>query len=133
MASFESANLDHEMKGKFVHFKLDTKLRFGPEEVGNKWLVQVEFWEKDPMKDDQIFLTPESVRVGELHAGQIRYYIEPSNQEVEWLYDIEIPAHLVDTEPGKEEVYSKLKLRPVGEGSTFRPADIITNITHVDV
>ena len=133
MASFESANLDHELKGNFVHFKLDTKLRFAPEEVGNKWLLQIEFWEKDAIKDDQLFPVPESVRVGELHGGQIRHYIQPSKQEIDWSDEVPFPAHLVDTEAGKEEVYSKLKLRPVGEGTDFAPADVITNITHVDV
>ena len=133
MASFESANLDHELKGGFVQFKLDTKLHFEPDEVGTRWLLQIEFWEKDPVKDDQIFPVPESVRIGELHAGQIRNYMEPTKQEIDWSYNIEFPAHLVNTEPGKEEVYSKLKLRPVGEKSAFAPSDMVTNITHVDI
>jgi hypothetical protein len=133
MASFESANLDHEIQNKFVLFKLSMKLRFEPEEVGNPWLLQIEFWEKDPVKDDQIFLVPESVRFGEVDAGKIRYYIKPSKEEVDLPYDVEIPVHLVDTEPGKEEVYSILQLRPVGEGTVFTPAETRTNITQVDV
>jgi hypothetical protein len=133
MASFESANLDHEIQNKFVLFTLSMKLRFQPEEVGNPWLLQIEFWEKDPVKDDQIFIVPESVRFGEVDAGFIRNYIKPSKEEVELSYDVEIPVHLVDTEPGKEEVYSVLQLKPVGEGSTFVPAQTRTNITEVDV
>ena len=41
MASFASANLDHELMDKFVMFKLSTKLRFEPEEVGKQWLLQI--------------------------------------------------------------------------------------------
>ena len=133
MASFKSAQLDHEVKDKFVLFKLGMKLRFEPEEVGNRWLLQIEFWEKDPLKDDQIFLEPESVRFGEVDAGKIRNWIKPSKEEVELSYDIEFPVHQVDTELGKEEIYSILQLRPVGEGTTFTPAETRTNITQVDV
>jgi len=133
MASFASAKLDHELMDKFVTFKLSTKLRFEPEEVGEKWLLQIEFWEKDPLKDDRLFPVPESVRFGEVDAGSIRNYIEPSRQDVDLFYDVEFPAHLVNTEPGKEEVYSRLKLKPVGEGSSFAPSEVRTNITHVPV
>lgn len=133
MASFTSAHLDHELRDKFVVFKLSTTVRFAPEEVGSRWLLQIEFREKDPLKDDPLFPVPPSVRFGEVHAGKIRYYIEPSTEEVDLSYDVEFPAHLVNTELGKEEVYSILQLRPVGEGSDFVPAKTHTNITHVDV
>jgi hypothetical protein len=133
MASFASAKLDHELLDKFVLFKLGTKLRFEPEELGNTWLLQIEFWEKDPLKDDPIPLVPDSVSFGDVAADKIRKHIKPSAAEVELSFGVEIPAHLVNTEPGKEEVYSKLELKPVGEGSTFTPAETTTNITHVDV
>jgi hypothetical protein len=133
MASFESANLDHELKDKFVLFKLSMKMRFQPEEVGNRWLLQIEFREHDPMKDDQLFIVPEAVRFGEVDAGKIRKYIIPSKEEAEISEEIEFPAHLVDTEMGKEEVYAIVELKPVGEGSTFVPAQTRTNITEVDV
>lgn len=133
MASFESANLDHEIQDKFVMFTLSMKLRFEPEEVGNRWLLQIEFREHDPMKDDQLYIVPEAVRFGEVDAGKIRKYIIPSKQDIELSYDIEFPAHLVDTEMGKEEVYSIIELKPVGEGSEFVPAETRTNITQVDV
>jgi len=133
MASFESANLDHELQDKFVLFKLGIKMRFQPEEVGNRWLLQIEFREHDPMKDDQLFIVPEAVRFGEVDAGKIRKYIIPSKEEAEISEEIEFPAHLVDTEMGKEEVYAIIELKPVGEGSTFVPAQTRTNITEVDV
>ena len=133
MASFESANLDHELQDKFVLFKLSIKMRFQPEEVGNRWLLQIEFREHDPMKDDQLFIVPEAVRFGEVDAGKIRKYIIPSKVEAELSEEIEFPAHLVDTEMGKEEVYAIVELKPVGEGSTFVPAQTRTNITEVDV
>jgi hypothetical protein len=133
MASFESANLDHELQGKFVLFKLSMKMRFEPEEVGNRWLLQIEFREQDPMKDDQLYIVPEAVRFGEVDAGKIRKYIIPSKQEAELTEEIEFPAHLVDTEMGKEEVFAILQLRPVGEGTNFTPAETRTNITQVDV
>ncbi len=133
MASFESANLDHELQDKFVLFKLSIKMRFQPEEVGNRWLLQIEFREHDPMKDDQLFIVPEAVRFGEVDAGKIRKYIIPSKEEAEISEEIEFPAHLVDTELGKEEVYAIIELKPVGEGSTFVPAQTRTNITEVDV
>jgi hypothetical protein len=132
MASIVSASLDHELKEKFVLFKLRTTLNFEPKEVGHRWLVQIEFKEKDPMKDDQLFLVPESVRAFEVDAGKLRDYIEPSKQEIELSYDVEFPAHLVDTEPGKEEVYAIVELKPVGE-SESAPAKTQTNITQVDV
>ena len=133
MARFESAHLDHEIQDKFVMFTLGMKLHFEPEEVGNRWLLQIEFREQDPVKDDQLFIVPEAVRFGEVDAGKIRKYIIPSKQEIELSYDIEFPAHLVDTELGKEEVYSILVLKPVGEGVEFAPAETRTNITQVDV
>ena len=133
MARFESAKLDHEIQGNFVLFKLNVKMHFDAEGVGKPWLLQIEFWEKDPGKDDQLFPVPESVRVGELHGGQIRHYIQPSQQDIDWSDEIEFPSHLVDTEPGKEEVYSILKLRPVGENTGLQPDEITTNITDVDV
>lgn len=133
MASFESANLDHELVGKSVVFKLGTKLRFEPSEIGKPWLLQIEFWEKDPLKDDHIPLVPKSVSFGEVDADTIRNYLEPSSEEVELSYDVEIASHLVNTEPGKEEVYSKLELKPVGERASFAAAKTRTNITHVDV
>jgi hypothetical protein len=133
MASFESASLDHEIQDKFVLFKLSMKLRFEAAEVDNPWLLQIEFWEKDPVKDDQLFIVPESVRFGEVDAGKIRNYIKPSKEEVDLSYDVEFPVHLVDTEMGKEEVYSILQLKPVGEGLDFTPAETRTNITPVDV
>lgn len=133
MANIESAKLDHELAEKFVLFKLNTKLRFEPEEVGQRWLLQIAFFEKDALKNDQLFLVPESVRVGEVHAGQLRNYIRPSKGEIDYSYDVEFPAHLVNTELGKEEVFAKVELKPVGEGVSFTPAEIETNITHVDV
>lgn len=133
MARFESAHLDHEIQDKFVMFTLGMKLHFEPEEVGNRWLLQIEFREQDPVKDDQLFIVPEAVRFGEVDAGKIRKYIIPSKQEIELSYDIEFPAHLVDTELGKEEVFSILVLKPVGEGVSFAPAETRTNITKVDV
>ncbi|MGD8699818.1 MAG: hypothetical protein PVJ43_11035 [Gemmatimonadales bacterium] len=133
MASFESANLDHELADKFVLFKLGTKLRFLPEELGSTWLLQFEFWEKDPLKDDPIPLVPKSVSFGEVDANKIRYYFQPPQEEFELSQQVEIASHLVNTEPGKEEVYSKLELKPVGEGSTFTSAETNTNVTQVDV
>ena len=133
MASFESASLDHELQDKFVLFKLSMKLRFQPEEVGNRWLLQIEFREHDAMKDDQLFIVPEAVRFGEVDAGKIRKYIIPSKEEAELSEEIEFPAHLVDTELGKEEVYAIVELKPVGEGLSFVPAQARTNITEVDV
>lgn len=133
MASFESANLDHELQDKFVLFKLSMRMRFEPEEIGNRWLLQIEFREQDPMKDDQLYIVPEAVRFGEVDAGKIRKYIIPSKQEAELTEEIEFPAHLVDTEMGKEEVFAILQLRPVGEGANFTPAETRTNITQVDV
>jgi hypothetical protein len=133
MASFESAKLDHELMDKFVLFKLSMKLRFEPREVGNRWLLQIEFREQDPLKDDHLFPVPESLRFGEVDAGKVREYIQPSKETAELSRDFEFPAHLVDTEVGKEEVYAILQLKPVGEGSDFTPAETRTNITQVDV
>lgn len=133
MASFVSAQLDHEVKERFVEFRLDMKLRFEPEEVGSRWLLQLEFREEDPVKDDPLFPVPESVRFGEVDAGKIRHYIEPSKEEVDLSLEVEFPAHHVNTELGKEEVYSFLRLRPLGDQSVFVPAETRTNITHVDV
>jgi len=133
MASFVSAQLDHEVRGKFVVFKLNMSLRFEPEEVGSKWLLQIEFREEDPMKDDSLFPVPASVRFGEVDAGKIRHYIEPSKEEVDFPFEVEFPAQLVDTELGEEEVYAIVHLRPTGDRTEFVPAEVRTNITQVDV
>ena len=133
MSSFESVKLDHELLDKFVMFKVGMKLHFQPKEVGHPWLLQIEFWEQDVLKDDRLFPVPASVRTGEVHAGQWRHYIEPSTEEVDLSYDAEFPEHLVNTEPGKEEVYAVLKLRPVEPPPDFLAAETRTNITHVDV
>jgi hypothetical protein len=133
MASFASAKLDHELLDKFVTFKVGMKLNFDPNEIGHPWLVQIEFWEQDPFKDDRLWPLPKGVRVGEIHEGQWRHYIEPSSQEIDLDYEAEFPEHHVNTEPGKEEVYAVIKLRPVDPPPDFLSAETRTNITKVNV
>lgn len=133
MASFVAANLDHEVKGGFVVFKLDTKLRFESNEVNHKWLFQIEFMEADPVKDDVLSPIPESVGFGEADARFIRHYFVPSKEEIDLNFEEEFPVHLVDTELGKEEVYANLQVLPLEAPPGFVPAKTRTNITHVDV
>jgi hypothetical protein len=131
MASFVAANLDHEVKGGFVVFKLDTKLRFESNEVNHKWLFQIEFMEADPVKDDPLSRVPDSV--GFADSRFIRHYFVPSQEEIDLAFEEEFPAHLVDTEMGKEEVYANLQVLPLEAPPGFVPAKTRTNITHVDV
>ncbi len=133
MASFVSANLSHELTGSFVVFKLDAKLRFETAEVGHRWLFQIEFMEADPMKDDKLSAMPKSEAFGKADAHLKRHYFVPSKEEIELSFEEEFPAHLVDTELGKEEVYANLQVLPLEAPPGFVPAKTRTNITDVDV
>ncbi|UCC72435.1 MAG: hypothetical protein JSV86_19040 [Gemmatimonadota bacterium] len=133
MASFVSSNLDHEVRDNFVVFKVDAKLRFESAEVGHRWLFQMVFMEADPMKDDKLFGVPASLAFGDPSAGIIREYFVPSKEEIELSFEKELPAQHVDTEPGKEEVYANLEVKPLGGPEGFVPAKTRTNITEVDV
>jgi hypothetical protein len=133
MASFVSANLDHEMSGNFVIFKLDTKIRFEPKEIGHRWLVQIEFMEEDPVKDDKLSPMPKAEAFGQADAYLKRHYIIPSKEEIELSFSEEFPQHLVDTEPGKEEIYAKLQVLPLEAPPGFVAGKTRTNTTIVDV
>jgi len=133
MASFMSANLGHELKGNFVTFKLDAKLRFEPKEVGHRWLFQIEFMEEDPVSDDKLSPIRKSEAFGQADAHIKRHYFIPSKEEVELSFVEEFPAHLVDTEWGKEEVYAKVQALPLEAPPGFVAAKTRTNITNVDV
>ena len=116
MASFVSATLGHELTGNFVTFKVDAKLRFEPKEVGEKWLFQIEFWEEDPLSDDPLSRYPKAERFGKPDAYASRHWFIPSKEEIELSFTEEFPAHLVDTEWGKEEVYANLEVLPLDHG-----------------
>ncbi|UCF21401.1 MAG: hypothetical protein JSU87_08470 [Gemmatimonadota bacterium] len=133
MANFVSANLSHEISGSFVVFTLDAKLRFEPKEVGHRWLFQIEFREQDPMKDDILSALPKAEAFGKADAHLKRHYFIPSKEEVELSFKEEFPAHLVDTELGKEEVYANVEALPLEAPPGFVPAKTRTNITEVDV
>jgi len=133
MASFISASLNHELKDNFVTFKLDAKLRFEAKEVGHRWLFQIEFMEEDPVSDDKLSSVPASEAFGQADAHIKRHYFIPSKEEVELSFTEEFPAHLVDTEWGKEEVYAKVQALPLEAPPGFVAAKTRTNVTHVDV
>jgi len=133
MASFVSANLDHELSGNFVVFKLDTKIRFEPKEVGHRWLVQIEFMEEDPVKDDKLSQLTPAEAFGKADAHLKRHYIIPSKEEVELSFSEEFPKHLVDTEVGKEEIYANLQILPLQAPAGFVSGKTRTNTTVVDV
>jgi len=133
MASFMSASLDHDLKGGFVTFKLDAKLRFEAKEVGHRWLFQIEFMEEDPVSDDKLAPVPASEAFGQPGAHIKRHYFIPSKEEIELSFTEEFPAHLVDTEWGKEEVYAKVQALPLEAPPGFVAAKTRTNVTHVDV
>jgi hypothetical protein len=133
MASFVSANLGHELSKKFVTFKLDAKLRFEQKEVGHRWLFQIEFMEEDPISDDVLSPLRKSEAFGQTDAHITRHYFIPSTEEVELSFTEEFPAHLVDTEWGKEEVYAKVQALPLGAPAGFVAAKTRTNVTKVDV
>ena len=133
MASFVSANLSHELTGGMVTFTLDMKIRFEPHEVGHRWLIQYEFMEQDPVSDDRISSLRPAEAFGQADAHYKRRYIVPSKDEIELSYTEEIAAHLVDTEPGKEEVYAKVQALPLDAPEGFVAAKTRTNITKVDV
>ncbi len=133
MATFISTNLDHEIKGKFVEFQLGIKAHLEPKEVNHRWLLQIEFWEKDPLKDDRLIPVPRSVAFGEVDAGKWRIYIDPSKPDIDRSYKVEFPEQHVNTEPGKEEVYAIVQLKPLEAPPGLVPAKSITNITHVKV
>jgi hypothetical protein len=133
MASFISANLDHELTGGFVVFKLEAKLRFAPDEVGHRWLFQIEFMEQDPVSDDRLSPVAKAEQFGQPDAAIKRHYIIPSKEEIDISFKEEFPAHLVDTEWGKEEVYAKVQALPLEAPPGFVSAQARTNVTKVDV
>ncbi len=133
MASFVSANLDHEVSGNFVVFKLDAKLRFEPNEVGHRWLFQYEFMEQDPLRDDTLAPVSAAEKFAQPGASKRRNYFIPSKTDIELSFEEEFPKHLVDTEWGKEEVYAKLHVLPLGETEGFVAGQTRTNTTKVDV
>lgn len=133
MASFVSANLSHELSEHFVTFKLDAVIRFAPQEVGHRWLLQYQFMEEDPMSDDKLSQLRPAQQVGDPSPGIKRHYIIPSKEEVEISYTEEFSKHLVDTEIGKEEVYATVELLPLEAPEGFVAGKTRTNITIVDV
>jgi hypothetical protein len=133
MANFVSASLSHEISGSFVVFTLDAKLRFEPKEVGHRWLFQIEFREQDPLKDDVLSTMPKAEAFGKTDSHLKRHYFIPSKEEVDLSFKEEFPAHLVDTEVGKEEVYANVEVLPLEAPPGFVPAKSRTNITEVDV
>lgn len=134
MASFVSANLDHEVSGKFVVFRLDAKLRFEPNEVGHKWLFQYEFKEQDPLKDDDLVDKSPAEQFADPGAGKKRQYFIPTKTDIELSFEEEFAVHQVDTEWGKEEVYAKLQILPIGDDTEgFVAGQTRTNTTKVDV
>lgn len=133
MASFVSTNLGHEISGGFVLFTLDAKLRFEEKEVGHRWLFQIEFREHDPMSDDKLSAMPKAEAFGKADAHLKRHYFIPSQTEIELSFKEEFPAHLVDTEWGKEEIYAHLKVLPLEAPPGFVAAETDTDITQVDV
>lgn len=133
MASFVSANLDHEVSESFVVFKLDAKIRFEPKEVGHRWLVQIEFMEEDPVKDDNLSQLTPAEAFGQADAHLKRHYIIPSKEEVELSFSEEFPKHLVDTEIGKEEIYANVQVLPLQAPAGFVAGKARTNTTVVDV
>ena len=133
MASFVSTNLTHEISGNFVLFTLDAKLRFEEKEVGHRWLFQIEFREHDPVSDDALSDMPKAEAFGKADANKKRHYFIPSKTEVDLSFKEEFPAHLVNTEWGKEEVYARLKVLPLEAPPGFVAAETDTDITEVDV
>ncbi|UCC48088.1 MAG: hypothetical protein JSV41_11500 [Gemmatimonadota bacterium] len=133
MASFVSANLNHEISGNFVVFQLDAKLRFEPKEVGHRWLFQIEFMEQDPVKDDKLSAMPKAEAFGKADAHIKRHYFVPSQEEIELSFKEEFATHLVDTEWGKEEIYASVQALPLEAPPGFVAAKARTNVTKVDV
>jgi hypothetical protein len=133
MASFVSANLGHDLTGKLVTFTVGAKLRFESKEVGHKWLFQIEFMEEDPLSDDKLSPLPKAEQFGQADSHAIRHYFIPSKEEIELSFTEEFPAHLVNTEWGKEEVYAKVQASPLGRPAGFVAAQTRTNVTKVDV
>ncbi len=119
MASFESANLSHELSGGFVVFKVDAKIRFEPHELGHQWLFQIELMEEDVVSDDKLYVK--------------RHYFVPSEGEVDFSISEEVAKHKVDTEWGKEEVYANLQAIPLKNPPGFVAGQTRTNTTIVDV
>ncbi len=131
MASFVSANLSHELSGKFVTFTVDAKVHFEEQEVGHRWLFQIELMEEDPLADDKVAMAREHI----FAKGDAikRHYIVPSKQDIEVSFTEEVAQHLVDTEIGKEEIYANLHIIPTEAPEGFVASKTRTNTTIVDV
>ena len=110
----------HAFEGPYVMFDISVKMYFPEEEIGTRWSLETIIMEKDRLKRDDVFSNPNWSRTFS------------ANHEIVSL-DIHVPIMKRDlnTEPGSEEVYAKLKVVPV-EGS-FPSAEVTTEIVKVDI
>ncbi|NVM30325.1 MAG: hypothetical protein HWN65_15880 [Candidatus Helarchaeota archaeon] len=120
MARFLEQALRHSFEGPYVMFDVIAKMKFQPDEIGKKWQLETIIIEKDRITPDDVFRD----------HNWSRTFI--ANQETVSL-EIHVPIQKSDmnTEPGKEEVYAKLKVVPL-EGD-FPVGEAITNMVEIDV
>lgn len=119
MASFINADLSHELTEKRVIFTVSAKVRFQEQEQGHNWMFEVVLWEEDPVYDD--------------HLITKRDYFVPKSDEVELSQVVDMGQAQIDTEPGKEEVYAKLRVAPLDAPPNMAAAEARTNTLSVDV
>lgn len=119
MASFVNTGLSYERSEKRILFTVEAKVRFEEQELGHNWMFEIILMEQDPVKDD--------------HLLTKRHYFVPENAEEEISYVEDMGWAQVDTEPGKEEVYAKLRVAPLDAPANMTAADARTTVISVDV
>jgi len=120
MATFLEQSLKYTIQGPYVMFVVTAKLKFQPNEIGTNWRLETTILEKDLFNPDDVFQDQNWART---------FY---ARREIISL-DIHIPILKRDlnTEPGTEEVYAKLKVVPLD--GTFPASEATTNKIHVSV
>ena len=89
-------------------FTISYTVHFGPFELGKAFNDAVKIWEHDPSDDDRISAYPVPDRFVATASSVFRKK------------QLTLPAHVVDTEVGREEVYAWIWLR---NADSSGPAD----------
>ncbi|NVM53339.1 MAG: hypothetical protein HWN66_06510 [Candidatus Helarchaeota archaeon] len=110
----------HALEGPYVMFDITVKMYFPEDEIGTRWRLETIIVEKDRLSPDDVFSDPNWSRTFS------------ANREIVSL-DIHVPLLKRDlnTEPGPEEVYAKLKVVAI-EGS-FPSGETTTDTVKIDI
>ena len=120
MVEFVEQTLSHSINGPYVMFTIEAKLKFTQQELGAKWRLETTFLEQDRFTPDDVFQDKNWARI-----------FSADREIVTVVANIPIYKRDLNTEPGNEEVYAKLKAVHV-EGK-FATGEATTNIEKIKI